>query len=94
MPPSAGRAETRTGRAAHTCDLDTAPSWDRDDSLFRFTRGRLLYDERNQMAQRTVLSTPTPKVLAWDSRAERNAVGAEYIIMEEVEDVSFSQSLG
>ncbi|KAG7287097.1 hypothetical protein NEMBOFW57_006602 [Staphylotrichum longicolle] len=36
---------------------------------------------------RTVLSTPTPKVLAWDSRAERNAVGAEYIIMEKAEGV-------
>jgi hypothetical protein len=35
---------------------------------------------------RNNLSTPTPRVLAWDSRRD-NAVGAEYIIMEKAEGV-------
>ncbi len=29
------------------------PDWNRDDSLFRFTRGRFLLDEEHQIAQRT-----------------------------------------
>ncbi|TVY87766.1 Altered inheritance of mitochondria protein, mitochondrial [Lachnellula willkommii] len=36
---------------------------------------------------RTVLKNPVPKVLEWSSRAEFNAVGAEYIIMEKVNGI-------
>jgi hypothetical protein len=43
---------------------------------------------------RNALSTPTPKVLAWNSRAESSPVGAEYIIMEKAEGVPLSRVLG
>jgi hypothetical protein len=33
---------------------DATPDWDSDERLFTFTRGRFLYDEDHQMAQRTV----------------------------------------
>ncbi|KAK3294041.1 uncharacterized protein B0H64DRAFT_374877 [Chaetomium fimeti] len=33
---------------------NTTPDWDSDEGLFTFTRGRFLYDENRQMAQRTV----------------------------------------
>lgn len=36
---------------------------------------------------RNVLATPAPKVLAWNSRVESSAVGAEYIIMEKAEGI-------
>ena len=35
-------------------NADTTPDWDADDSLFTFTRGRFVYDEEHQMAQRRV----------------------------------------
>ena len=34
-----------------------------------------------------VLGTPAPKVYAWSSRAQDNAVGTEYIIMEKLPSV-------
>ncbi|KAF4629416.1 hypothetical protein G7Y89_g8732 [Cudoniella acicularis] len=39
---------------------------------------------------REICGTPSPKVLAWSSKAYENSVGAEYIIMERVEGVSLS----
>ena len=33
------------------------------------------------------LGTPVPKVHAWSSRAQSNAVGAEYVIMEKLPGV-------
>jgi hypothetical protein len=41
-------------QSTHARGTDTAPNWDADDSLFTFTRGRFVYDEERQMAQRTV----------------------------------------
>lgn len=40
---------------------------------------------------RNVLSTPAPKVLAWNSRSEATPVGAKYIIMEKAEGVPLAQ---
>jgi len=40
---------------------------------------------------RNVLDAPVPRVLAWSSKASENAVGAEYIIMEQVAGVQLSQ---
>lgn len=37
-----------------TVFVDAATDWDKDEGLFTFTRGRFLYDEDCQMAQRTV----------------------------------------
>ncbi|KAJ5799273.1 uncharacterized protein N7518_001341 [Penicillium psychrosexuale] len=41
---------------------------------------------------RTVLGTPVPRVLSWSSKADENAVGAEYIIMEKVGGVQLSHA--
>ena len=40
---------------------------------------------------RNALSTPTPKVLAWNSRSETTPVGAEYIVMKKAEGVPLAQ---
>lgn len=50
--PSSGVCDG-TGNA-HTLDTDTTFDWDADESLFTFTRGRFMYDEEHQMAQRRV----------------------------------------
>ena len=40
---------------------------------------------------RTVLETPLPKVYAWSSRAQENAVGAEYVIMEKLPGIELER---
>jgi hypothetical protein len=40
---------------------------------------------------RIILKIPAPKTYVWSSRATKNAVGAEYIIMEKVAGVPLSQ---
>jgi len=40
---------------------------------------------------RNVLQTPVPEVFAWSSRAQENAVGAEYVIMEKTAGVELEQ---
>jgi len=40
---------------------------------------------------RNVVDIPVSKVRAWCSRAEKNPVGAEYIIMEEVPGIELEQ---
>lgn len=39
---------------------------------------------------RNLLETPVPKVYAWNSRAQDNVVGAEYIIMEKLPGIQLS----
>ncbi|KAL3428930.1 hypothetical protein BDV09DRAFT_190563 [Aspergillus tetrazonus] len=57
--------------------------------------GRAHYTIASEVATmdfaRNELRTPGPKVLAWNSRAEENLVGAEYIIMEKVAGVQLSK---
>ena len=43
---------------------------------------------------RNHLGIPAPKVLAWNSKAETNAVGAEYIIMETAKGVELASVWG
>ncbi|KAF1953450.1 hypothetical protein CC80DRAFT_518300 [Byssothecium circinans] len=40
---------------------------------------------------RTLLDTPIPKVLAWNSKARENSVGAEYIIMEKAPGIELER---
>ncbi|KAL9121399.1 MAG: hypothetical protein Q9187_002038 [Circinaria calcarea] len=40
---------------------------------------------------RNILGTPVPKVFAWNSRAQNNPVGAEYIIMEKPPGISLDE---
>ncbi|KAL1613217.1 hypothetical protein SLS60_001449 [Paraconiothyrium brasiliense] len=40
---------------------------------------------------RNVLGTPVPKVLAWNSKAQDNPVGAEYIIMEKAQGIELEK---
>ena len=40
---------------------------------------------------RNILGTPVPKVFAWNSRAQDNPVGAEYIIMEKLPGIPLDQ---
>ncbi|KAB8266313.1 hypothetical protein BDV32DRAFT_134276 [Aspergillus pseudonomiae] len=50
--------------------------------------GRVYYTTASEVATmdfvRNTLGIPVPKVLAWSSKAKKNLVGAEYIIMEKV----------
>ncbi|KAJ4373138.1 hypothetical protein N0V83_003429 [Neocucurbitaria cava] len=40
---------------------------------------------------RTILRTPVPKALAWSSQAQKNPVGAEYIIMEKAPGIELER---
>ncbi|PYH72743.1 aminoglycoside phosphotransferase family protein [Aspergillus vadensis CBS 113365] len=57
--------------------------------------GRPHYTTASEVATmdfvRNKLSTPVPKVLAWSSQANKNPVGAEYIIMEKVGGVQLDK---
>ncbi|KAL1857909.1 hypothetical protein Plec18170_003133 [Paecilomyces lecythidis] len=43
---------------------------------------------------RRILGTPAPRIYSWNSRAESNPVGAEFIIMDKAEGVPLSQVWG
>lgn len=46
----------------------------------------------NDLQVRDVLGTPVPKVFAWNSKAQDNPVGAEYIIMEKLPGIPLDQA--
>jgi hypothetical protein len=58
---------------------------------FVSSTSRLLSCLADKYQARDVLGIPIPKVLAWCSRAHEHAVGAEYIIMEEVRGIELEQ---
>ncbi|KAH6855793.1 hypothetical protein B0I37DRAFT_63028 [Chaetomium sp. MPI-CAGE-AT-0009] len=80
--PNAGLPHYTTASEVANMDFIGTPTRSR---CFPCSMQRLTNHYTPQM--RTVLSTPTPKVLAWNSHSETNSVGAEYIIMEKAEGV-------
>ena len=85
--PNAGLTHYTTASEVATMDFVCIP-------ILRFTCEHcseiVLQITSLRLQMRNILSTPTPKVLAWNSRVESSAVGAEYIVMEKAHGIPLS----